>query len=163
MRKRFSITEAISLAANVVQLAGWGFPLTLGSAGAAIAFITGLVAKTHWFLVVVGAPVCGLALVLLWALFVGFQTDFDGARYAGVKDYPVWIAAWLWIEMPPLPVIPAHSPAWPVLTKLKEAIKDGSLPTVSGTATMNAVVSAEALRALALTGSDRPRFLFPKG
>lgn len=168
-RVRLSAREVLALSADVFQSVSWGFPATLGSSAALLAAVTGLFSKLDPLLIVPLALLCAILAVFFWACVIGLQAKrtrlaFDSRRWAGLDTYPVWVAAWLWIDMPPFPMIPAGSPAWPMLQKIKGAGQSGRIAFVPGTGSnMKSRISGDELRKLAAELGERPAFLYPKG
>ena len=74
--------------------------------------------------------------------------------------YPLWQAAWLWLDLPPQPHIPPDSQAFPILRMLKEAIASGIIQPVPGSGPgMKARVLRSELARLAAGRGPLPRFL----
>ena len=72
----------------------------------------------------------------------------------------MWIAACLWVNQKPWPHIPADSPAYPALQKIKGAIQSGQIKAIFGNGNMESRVTRLELLKLAKLYNERPEFLF---
>ena len=145
------------------------FATDFGIWAAVSAFIyTGVVGvfavnANSWLWALLGAPVAGIlffVLLLVWQRYFSSSRPFDPRSWAGHPIYSVWMAACLWAEIRPWPAIPAESPAYLPLQKIKAAIEAKQIAMVSGNGNMQSRVTREELIKLANIHSERPRFLF---
>ena len=124
-----------------------------------LGWLTGI--SSFWILV--GAPTATFAC--LGSIFLGVMLvrpkRADLSEWTGHPVYSVWAAACLWAGQKPWPHIPADSPSYPMLQKLKGAIQAGEVHILSGTGNMEFRVSRDELVRYALTIGEHPLFLFP--
>jgi len=82
-------------------------------------------------------------------------------NWFGRPVYPIWQAAWLWIDLAPQPYIPFASPAYPILRVINEAIANGLIQAVPGRgAGIKArVLRTELLRLAQMRSAKVPKFL----
>ncbi len=109
---------------------------------------------------ILGTVLCG---VLLFRRGPKQAESLDLTRWVEHGSYFVWVAACLWSNQKPWPNIPADSPSYPMLQKLKGAIQTGQINVLSGDGGMTSRVSHEELVRYANTIGERPAFLFPAG
>lgn len=156
----------LGTAADVIGVLGFfgvGSPVAYG----AIVVYAGIQFGVNAFWIVVMTPIviCAvLGAVVLSVILVGKKTQtLDAAAVASWRNheaYSVWVAASLWAGQKPWPSIPADSPSYPALQKLKNAIAMGRLAIVSGDGSMKSVVSRAELERYATEIGERPKFLF---
>jgi hypothetical protein len=86
--------------------------------------------------------------------------DYD--RWQKVAVYSIWMAASLWADRVPTPIITPSSKIYPYLQQLKAAVETGILKTIDSGADMKARVRREDLITYATAVGEKPKFLFPE-
>ncbi len=158
------IFASIADVATVLQFLGFpGLPVFIF-----VVWVVGAMTGVDIFWVLVLGPISAFAIlgailcgVLLFRKNPKSVDAFDLAQWRGHGSYFVWIAACLWSNQRPWPYIPADSPSYPMLQKLKGAIQTSQLNVLSGQGGMSSRVSHEELVRYAGCIGEQPRFLFP--
>jgi hypothetical protein len=164
MRKLFAVLrETLSIGkdlAGVLAFCG----ATIGSVYAIAVAVVGVVTNIPWFWVLILAPAAGALVLAPTIAILAYRRPRLGVNvgeWVGHPVYTVWIAACLWVNQKPWPHIPADSPAYPALQKIKGAIQSGQIKMISGNGNMESRVTRLELLKLAKLYNERPEFLFP--
>ena len=87
------------------------------------------------------------------------DVSFDVTKWGNQPNYFVWLAACLWAEIRPTNNIPADSPAYRPLQRIKADLVAGKAKSLDGLTTASARVSIQELRKIAKRAKEQPRFL----
>lgn len=156
----FRLREMLAFAADIFgvkEAVSWlfaVFPILWASGSVYLGLAEGI----PWYWVMTLSPISGaLLLFLLVALSRLWQPLplRNLEQWRGHSSYRVWHAACLWVGLNPHESIPAISPAYAPLQRIKSALMTQKIASLHGGTNMNADVSREELIKLA-TLSDIP-------
>jgi len=161
--------EMMSVVADFLQITGW-LGLTASVVYGILVWLVGWLTPVPWYWILVGAPFSALAFLAAWNWLVVLRRpiasspplSFKHSEWVNHPTYYVWVAAHLWVNCAPWPYIPADSPAYPALQKIKSAIEGGQIKVMSGSGNAMSRLTREELLKLAQIHNEHPLFLFPK-
>ena len=163
LREEFAVIDDLDVALEV-----WGLtPARFAALSSGAMF--GLFVLLGWgfawgvFAAVLTFPAVLVGLLAIQEAREKMRQPPDYDRWSKVDVFAIWMAASLWAERIPTPVITPSSKIYPYLQQLKAAAEANTLRTRGDDPEtgMKATVTREELQRYAESIGETPRFLFP--